>query len=225
MFHVKVYHIVLAFRIKNQLFLFSTFFHQDPRCCSPLDTFDFYWELPDIGHQISHPYVSWVLTNVKCKVRLTWVFVISKHVLLRRPSILFAFYIWGSHFRLLDTRRPRYFSALHDDNSFPYIRYGDSIGFRFLVTFNTLHFPVLNFILDFVLHFSSMVKFSCNDWQLSTDLISLYNFASSAYNAEFVLVDTLLGNHLQILRKAMVPAKCYTWTERKVDFPVLLILL
>jgi hypothetical protein len=87
-----------------------------------------------------------------------------------------------------------------------------------------LHFPVLNFILDFVLHFSSMVKFSCNDWQLSTDLISLYNIASSAYNAEFVLGDTLSGrSFINITKKEW--SKNATWTERKVDFPVLLTLI
>ena len=52
---------------------------------------------------------------------------------------------------------------------------------------------MLKFILDFVYQFSSIVKSSCNDWQLSTDLISLYNFESSTYNIEFVLDDKLSG--------------------------------
>ena len=83
--------------------------------------------------------------------------------------------------------------------------YGKLIAFRFLVTVSTLHFPTLKLILDFIHQFSSIVKSSCNDWQLSTDLISLYNFESSVYNAEFVLDDKLSGRSFINITKSNGP--------------------
>ena len=89
---------------------------------------------------------------------------------------------------------------------------------------------MLKFILDFVHQFSSIVKFSCNDWQLSTDLISLYNFESSAYNAEFVLDDKLSGRSFINITKSNGPRRlpCGTPEEmgdREVAAPSMTTLL
>ena len=85
------------------------------------------------------------------------------------------------------------------------MQYGNRVGSCFLHIVSTLHFSVLNRMFESVLHFSSLARSSCRNWQSSTDFISLYNFESSAYSAEFVLGETLSGRSFMNMTKSNGP--------------------
>ena len=77
--------------------------------------------------------------------------------------------------------------------------------FSFSCNRQHLALPYVEILSQLPTPISSIVKSTCNDWQLSTDLISLYNFESSAYKAEFVLDDKLSGRSFIDIAKSNGP--------------------
>lgn len=107
------------------------------------------------------------------------------------------------------------------DSSFPCKWYGKSNGLCLLVIVNSLHFSVLNFILEWVLHLYSLVRSSCNDWQSHNDVTALYSLESSACSAGLVLCETRSGRSFIHTRKSnglgMLPWGTPDVTEDNVE--------